>query len=55
MNTVYWGKFASRRSGPTFNSVFQLGFSVTIATNPIFLYALEERLAWINCHDFLTA
>ncbi|HHT48010.1 MAG TPA: HAD family hydrolase [Firmicutes bacterium] len=34
-------------------SVFQLGFSVTIATNPIFpLYALEERLAWINCHDF---
>jgi len=34
-------------------SAFQQGYSITIATNPIFpLFALEERLAWINCHDF---
>lgn len=34
-------------------SAFQRGFEVTIATNPIFpLYALEERLAWIDCHRF---
>ncbi|NLY90618.1 MAG: HAD family hydrolase [Firmicutes bacterium] len=38
---------------PLLTSVFQQGYSVTIATNPIFpLYALEERLAWIDCHQF---
>lgn len=43
-------------SGPVralLTSAFGQGYSVTIATNPIFpRYALEERLAWINCHDF---
>lgn len=33
-------------------TALQQGFSITIATNPIFpLYAITERLAWINCHD----
>ncbi|HBR28030.1 MAG TPA: HAD family hydrolase [Firmicutes bacterium] len=37
---------------PLLTKAFQQGFSITIATNPIFPdYALLERLAWINCHD----
>lgn len=33
-------------------SALEQGFTVTIATNPIFpSYALLERLSWINCHD----
>lgn len=33
-------------------SALEQGFSVTIATNPVFPHnALIERLSWINCHD----
>ncbi|WP_331274063.1 HAD family hydrolase [Capillibacterium thermochitinicola] len=42
-------------AGPVRNlltSALMQGFSITIATNPIFpRYALIERLSWINCHD----
>ncbi|HEY8391476.1 MAG TPA: HAD family hydrolase [Capillibacterium sp.] len=35
------------------SAAFRQGYNVTIATNPIFpLYALKERLAWIDCHEF---
>lgn len=34
------------------SSALQQGFSVTIATNPVFPRdAIIERLSWINCHD----
>mgnify|MGYP000894727250 FL=1 len=36
----------------TLECTLKMGFTITIATNPIFPeYALIERLSWINCHD----
>ncbi|NLM37772.1 MAG: HAD family hydrolase [Firmicutes bacterium] len=33
-------------------SALAQGFSITIATNPVFPgHAIMERLSWINCHD----